>query len=87
MKSFLMETTLKCKSLISLNMAQTFSHKNYYKPTPAKLIKLALAIKGFIGSISVGTFISGNEKLAFVMLVIGAITNEVINFFSDESPS
>ena len=65
---------------------QTFSAQNYYKPTPAKLVKLAMAMKGFIASVSVGTFVSGNETIAFVLLVVGAVLNEVINFFSDDEP-
>lgn len=61
----------------------------YFKPNTNKAIKLAIAIKSLTGVLAGSTFFMGDAKAAFIIFLVGAVANEVINFLSDtnENPS
>ncbi|MBP9688476.1 MAG: hypothetical protein KBE91_02620 [Bacteroidia bacterium] len=55
----------------------------YFKPNSKKAIKLAIAIKGLTASLTAMAFFNDKPKYMFAIMIIGAIANEAINFFSD----
>ena len=59
--------------------------KNYFKPTSKKIEKLLLALKGFVGTIAVTTFVSGDPKIAFYFLIGGAAIDFLLRCNSDDS--
>lgn len=58
---------------------------NYFKPNSKKAKKLAIFVKGIAGALSGTAYVNGNANASLVLLVIGAVANEVINLFSDGS--
>jgi hypothetical protein len=60
------------------------SIKNYFEPTPKNVKKWLLAIKSILGTISVSAYVNGSEKVAFWILVGGAVIDELTNLFSNE---
>lgn len=46
--------------------------KNYYKPTPKKLLKVSLALRGMVATISGAAYFQNDLKAAFWFLVTGA---------------
>jgi len=60
------------------------SLKNYFEPTPKNVKKWLLAIKSILATISVSAYVNGNEKIAFWILVGGAVIDELTNLFSNE---
>jgi hypothetical protein len=61
------------------------SLKNYFEPTPKNLRKWLLAIKSILGTISGAAYINGKEKVAFWILVSGAVIDGLANLFNNES--
>lgn len=45
---------------------------NYYKPTPKKLLKISLALRGMVATISGAAYFQNDLKAAFWFLVAGA---------------
>lgn len=58
--------------------------RNYGKKSK-RMIRLAVFIKGLTASLGTSAFVMDNKNLAFGILLIGAISNEIINFINDES--
>jgi hypothetical protein len=61
------------------------SLKNYFEPTPKNVKKWLLAIKSILATISGAAYVNGNEKIAFCILVGGAVIDELTNLFSNEN--
>lgn len=61
------------------------SLKNYFEPTPKNVKKWLLAIKSILGTISGAAYVNGNEKMAFWILVSGAVIDGLANLFNNES--
>lgn len=59
---------------------------NYFKPTPKVILKISLAMKGFIGTVSAAAFFDGNKNAAFWFLVAGAAIDFIIQCI-DVKPS
>lgn len=57
----------------------------YFKPNTKQAIKLAIAVKGLTASFATMAFVNDNTKYMMIVLVVGAIANEAINFFSDDT--
>jgi len=55
----------------------------YFKPNTKKAIKLAVAVKGLTASLAAMAFVNDNKDYLMVVLIVGAVANEAINFFSD----
>jgi predicted benzoate:H+ symporter BenE len=51
---------------------------NYFKPTSKTVLKVSLALKGFIGTISAATFFDGNKTAAFWFLIAGAFMDFIL---------
>jgi hypothetical protein len=60
------------------------SLRNYFEPTPKNVKKWLLAIKSILATISVSAYVNGSEKVAFWILVGGAVIDELTNLFSNE---
>lgn len=56
----------------------------YFKPNSKKAIKLAIAIKGLTASLTAMAFFNDKPNYMFAIMIVGAIANEAINFFSEE---
>ena len=46
--------------------------RNYYRPTPKKLLKISLALRGMVATISGAAYFQNDLKAAFWFLVAGA---------------
>lgn len=57
----------------------------YFKPNTKQAIKLAMAIKGLTASLTAMAFIADKPKYMMVIMIIGAVANEVINLLSDDT--
>jgi hypothetical protein len=55
----------------------------YFKPNTKKAIKLAVAVKGLTASLAAMAFVNDNKNYLMIVLIVGAVANEAINFFSD----
>jgi hypothetical protein len=64
---------------------KNISIKNYFEPTPKNVKKWLLAIKSILAIISVSAYVNANEKIAFWILVGGAVIDELTNLFSNEN--
>ena len=60
------------------------SIRNYFEPTPKNVKKWLLAIKSILATISVSAYVNGSEKVAFWILVGGAVIDELTNLISNE---
>lgn len=60
----------------------TFNWKNFTKPTPTNILYLIEGLKGMIGTISITSYIQGNERFAFWLMVSGAILDFLAKFIS-----
>jgi hypothetical protein len=63
---------------------KNISLRNYFEPTPKNVKRWLLAIKSILATISVSAYVNGNEKVAFWILVGGAVIDELTNLFSNE---
>ncbi len=61
------------------------SIKNYFKPTPKNAQKWLLALKSILATIGGAAYFSENQKLAFWVLVGGAVLNEFANLLSNDT--
>ena len=59
------------------------SIKNYFEPTPKNVQKWLLALKSIMATIGGAAYFSENQKLAFWILVSGAVLNEFANLFAN----
>jgi len=57
--------------------------KNYFKPTPPKLLRISLGLKTLIATLSSAAYFQGDKDAAFWFLVAGAIVDFLINCISD----
>ena len=57
----------------------------YFKPNTKKAIRLAMAIKGLSATIGASAYFSGHQHAGIIVLIIGAVCNEMINFLSDST--
>jgi len=57
----------------------------YFKPNTKKAIKLAIAIKGLTASLTAMAFISEKPNVMLIIMIVGAVANEAINFLSDDT--
>lgn len=57
----------------------------YFQPNTKKAIKLATFIKGITASMTTMAYMTERPTAMFVIMIIGAIANETINFLSDAS--
>ncbi len=55
----------------------------YFKPNTKLAIKVAMAIKGLTASMVAMAFINNKPNWMFIIMMIGAVSNEVINLLSD----
>jgi hypothetical protein len=62
-----------------------FGIDQYNKKTPAKIRKIAKAVKGFCVSIGSAELIMGNKDVALYVLIVGALATEVFEFFGDDN--
>lgn len=58
---------------------------NYFKPTPKALLKVSLALRGFIGTVATATYFEGNKDAAFWFLVAGAAVDLIIQCIDPNS--
>lgn len=58
----------------------------YFKPNSKKAIKIATAIKGLTATLATFAYVNDKPNLMFVIMIIGAVANEAINFFSEAEP-
>jgi hypothetical protein len=58
--------------------------QNYFKPTPAGLLRVSLGLKTMIGTLSGAAYFNGNKDAAFWFLVAGAVVDFIINCFGDD---
>lgn len=56
---------------------------SYFKPNTKRAIKLAMAIKGLTASLTTMAYVNDKPNWMFIIMIIGAIANEVINVLSD----
>jgi hypothetical protein len=57
----------------------------YFQPNTKKAIKLATFIKGVTATMTTAAYIIERPTAMLVIMIIGAIANETINFLSDAS--
>lgn len=57
--------------------------KHYYKVNTKKAIKFAASIKGLTATLVTYAYFNDKPNMMFIIMVIGAISNEAINFLSD----
>lgn len=60
------------------------SFNNFYKPTPAKLKKLAWAIKAFTGSASLTLILEDYKWAGIACALVGASADFVIELFTED---
>lgn len=58
--------------------------KKFFAPTPVRIKKILLALKGFIGAIAVSNYFNGNKDVAFWFLVAGAFVDFLLNCTVDK---
>ena len=63
----------------------TFSWKNYFKPTPDNLTYLASSLKGITIVIAGSAWASGNPHIGMIVMVTGAVLDELAKFFAKVS--
>ena len=55
----------------------------YFKPNTKMAIKVALAIKGLTASMVTMAYVNNKPNYMFIIMMIGAAANELINILSD----
>lgn len=58
---------------------------NYFKPSSKMVLKVSLALKGFIGTISAATFFDGNKTAAFWFLIAGAFVDFILQCIDSDT--
>lgn len=58
--------------------------KRYFKPTPKKLLRISLAMRTMIGTISGAAYFDGKKDAAFWFLIAGAVVDFLINCQTDD---
>jgi len=58
---------------------------NYWKESSKSVKRFCLALKGFIGTVAVSTYITGDPKLAFWFLLAGAALDFVLQLLPPET--
>jgi len=59
------------------------SADGYFQHTPPWVKKAMISVKTIIGVVSVSSFASGHEKVAFFTMLAGAVINELSEFIKD----
>jgi hypothetical protein len=60
---------------------------SYFEKTPKKWIKISMAIKGLCGTLAASAFVMEDKILTIIILVVGALATEAINFLKDDEPA
>lgn len=55
----------------------------YFKPNSKQAIKIAVAVKGLTASVVAMAYVNDKPNLMFILMIVGAVANEAINFLSD----
>lgn len=58
---------------------------NYLKPTPPNIIKFMKLVKTFIATIAGAAYFSGNQSVAFWLLVAGGGCDFISGLFASET--
>ena len=58
---------------------------NYFKPTPPNIRKFMKLAKAFIGTVAGSAYLSGNQTVAFWVLVAGGGCDFIADFFATET--
>lgn len=61
-----------------------FSSDGYFKHTPVWVKKVMLSVKTILGAIAISTFFNSHETFAFLVLLFGALLDELSKFIKDE---
>jgi len=61
-----------------------FKLANYGKGKSKLLLRLSMFFKGVTGLLAVSTYIMANPTLAIVIVVIGAVATELVEFIKEE---
>ncbi|MHB9161390.1 MAG: hypothetical protein ACYC6W_10995 [Nitrosotalea sp.] len=61
------------------------STNGYYKPTPAKVRKIADSVSGAIKVIGASTIVSSSPMAGLILMVLGEAVNIFSNFFVDDT--
>jgi len=61
-----------------------FNLKNYGGGKSKLLLRLSMFFKGVTGLLAVSTYIMANPTLAVVIVVIGALATEAVEFIKEE---
>ena len=57
----------------------------YFKPNTKTAIKLAIAVKSLTGALTAMAFVSEKPNYMMIIMLVGAVANEAINFLSDST--
>lgn len=68
-------------------MAQKMKWGNYFKPTPKRVKILGDSLAGSAVFIATISMVSGYEKIAIAVAIIGMVGKFLSNFFTDENTS
>lgn len=68
-------------------MAQKMKWSNYFKPTPKRVRVLGDSLAGSAVFIATISMVSGYEKIAIAVAIIGMVGKFLSNFFTDENTS
>lgn len=61
---------------------------SYFKPNTKRAIKIATAIKSLTATVATTTYVMASAEWTLVVVMVGAVANEAINFLSDhENPN
>jgi len=66
-------------------MAQKMKWSNYFKPTPKRVRVLGDSLAGSAVFIATISMVSGYEKIAIAVAVVGMVGKFISNFFTDEN--
>lgn len=61
-----------------------YGWKYYLQPTPKNVSKWMLVVKGTLATVATTEFVSGNQKVAFYILLVAGFLSELSAFFGDE---
>jgi hypothetical protein len=60
----------------------TFEWSNFTRPTPTNLLFLVEGLKGILGTIAVAEYFVGNTKIAFWIMLLGALLDFAAKFLA-----
>ena len=65
-------------------MANNFSHRNLFKPTPKKLVRIGNALATLGTSVAIPTALMDHKGLAIGIFIAGAIGKLLTSFFAED---